>query len=236
MPAFTPNLNLRLPGGGSLGIGGTDEQADIDMLNQNFQKIDTFAGTAVSGTNKVFQYAGIAADRSVIVPTPNEGDEFYATDTKVLYKYIGSDWVDGSAPLSVGRVCSLTSSTSTSNGTVILTWVASNASHGLDTGGFLDTDTPTRVNLKKVGWYEISYTVRTNGVAALSIAMRLNGAGLPYGLASGSGVSGSASHATRTLLLKATAVTDYLDIQVTSTATASGSHNIVVRYLGVEVS
>lgn len=44
MPAFTPNLSLYLPGGGSLGIGGDDEAADIDKLNQNFQKLDEFAG------------------------------------------------------------------------------------------------------------------------------------------------------------------------------------------------
>lgn len=45
MPAFTANLNLYLPGGGSLGIGGDDEEADIDKLNQNFQAIDAWSQT-----------------------------------------------------------------------------------------------------------------------------------------------------------------------------------------------
>ena len=49
MPAFTANLNLYLPGGGSLGIGGADEAADIDKLNQNFQAIDAALALA-SGT------------------------------------------------------------------------------------------------------------------------------------------------------------------------------------------
>lgn len=44
MPAFTPNRNLYLPGGGSLGIGGDDEAADIDKLNENFQKLDEWSG------------------------------------------------------------------------------------------------------------------------------------------------------------------------------------------------
>lgn len=42
MPAFTARLNLYMPGGGSLNIGGDDEVADIDKLNQNFQKLDEF--------------------------------------------------------------------------------------------------------------------------------------------------------------------------------------------------
>jgi microcystin-dependent protein len=39
---------MYLPGGGSTGVWTPDEVADIDPLNQNFQKIDTFAGEADS--------------------------------------------------------------------------------------------------------------------------------------------------------------------------------------------
>lgn len=44
MPAFTARVNFYLPGGGSLNIGGDDEVADIDRINQNLQKIDEFLG------------------------------------------------------------------------------------------------------------------------------------------------------------------------------------------------
>lgn len=45
MPALTPRMSLYLPGGGSLSIGGADETADIDRLNENFQKIDAVLGS-----------------------------------------------------------------------------------------------------------------------------------------------------------------------------------------------
>lgn len=44
MPAFTARAGMYLPGGGSLGIGGDDEVADIDRINQNLQKIDDNLG------------------------------------------------------------------------------------------------------------------------------------------------------------------------------------------------
>ena len=53
MPSFTPNLNLYLPGGGSESIGGSDEAADIDKLNKNFQKIDEVYGPVIEDTGWV---------------------------------------------------------------------------------------------------------------------------------------------------------------------------------------
>lgn len=44
MPAFTARMNMYLPGGGTLGIGGDDEVADIDRINQGLQKIDASIG------------------------------------------------------------------------------------------------------------------------------------------------------------------------------------------------
>jgi hypothetical protein len=43
MPGNTPELDLYLPGGGSTGLFGVDETADVDRLNENFQKIDDHA-------------------------------------------------------------------------------------------------------------------------------------------------------------------------------------------------
>lgn len=44
MPAFTPNRNFYLPGGGSLGLGGENEAADIDKINQNMIDLDEWTG------------------------------------------------------------------------------------------------------------------------------------------------------------------------------------------------
>lgn len=44
MPALTARMSFYLPGGGSLSIGGDDEVADIDRINENFQKIDEALG------------------------------------------------------------------------------------------------------------------------------------------------------------------------------------------------
>lgn len=44
MPALTPRTGYYLPGGGSLSIGGDDEAADIDRINETFQKIDATIG------------------------------------------------------------------------------------------------------------------------------------------------------------------------------------------------
>ena len=59
MPAFTANLNLYLPGGGSLGIGGADEVVDVDKLNQNFQKIDAEIGNLQGDTGWIDNTTGI---------------------------------------------------------------------------------------------------------------------------------------------------------------------------------
>lgn len=45
MPAFTPNLNLYKPGGGSTGLITPDEVVDVDRFNQNFDLLDAFAGS-----------------------------------------------------------------------------------------------------------------------------------------------------------------------------------------------
>lgn len=48
MAALTTRLGLYLPGGGSLGIGGDDEVADIDRINENFEKLDEMVGAAAA--------------------------------------------------------------------------------------------------------------------------------------------------------------------------------------------
>ena len=58
MPGFTARTGMYLPGGGSLGIGGDDEIADIDRINQNLMKIDEAIGMPTSSTMPADPFPG----------------------------------------------------------------------------------------------------------------------------------------------------------------------------------
>lgn len=74
MSDFTPRANLRLPGGGSTGTILPDEQVDIDVLNDNFRKIDALLGART--VPSASSYSGSM-----------DGDLVYARDTKLLSIY-----------------------------------------------------------------------------------------------------------------------------------------------------
>lgn len=74
MSDFTPRANLRLPGGGSTGTILPDEQVDIDVLNDNFRKIDALLGAR--NIPSASSYSGSM-----------DGDLVYARDTKLLSIY-----------------------------------------------------------------------------------------------------------------------------------------------------
>lgn len=83
MPSFTPNLNLYLPGGGSESIGGSDEAADIDKLNKNFQKLDKYAWVR----------GGTAAQRGAIpLEERRAGLAYTESDTGLVWMWLGSRW------------------------------------------------------------------------------------------------------------------------------------------------
>ena len=74
MSDFTPRANLRLPGGGSTGTILPDEQVDIDVLNDNFRKIDALLGAR--NIPSASSYAGSM-----------NGDLVYARDTEFLHMF-----------------------------------------------------------------------------------------------------------------------------------------------------
>lgn len=74
MSDFTPRANLRLPGGGSTGTILPDEQVDIDVLNNNFRKIDALLGAR--NIPSASSYAGSM-----------DGDLVYARDTEFLHMF-----------------------------------------------------------------------------------------------------------------------------------------------------
>lgn len=74
MSDFTPRASLRLPGGGSTGTILPDEQVDIDVLNDNFRKIDALLGAR--NIPSASSYAGSM-----------DGDLVYALDTGYLHMF-----------------------------------------------------------------------------------------------------------------------------------------------------
>lgn len=126
MPAFTTHLNLYLPGGGSLGIGGDDEEADIDKINQNMQALDAWSATSdtrftglegfqATQTSRNQQFTGLAANIGSVVGM-KLGDTYQETDgAKRLWEYDGSNWITSEGGLYLIRPTSVTGTNVTLN-------------------------------------------------------------------------------------------------------------------------
>lgn len=226
MPAFTPFLNLYKPGGGSTGTITPDEVADIDRLNANFDLIDDFAESWGNASDRNQGFVGLAANRGSVTGM-KRGDTYQETDGDFdRYVYDGSNWKNHSPVL-----VSITSTTATSNGTATISWSNAIAAHFRDNGGFYDSSAPTEITLKRAGWYRISYTVRGNGTAGISVTGELNGVGQIYLASAGVGVAGAGTTAQRVVDVKVAAGVK-LVLKATSTAVQSGTHNLIVEYLG----
>lgn len=92
MPAFTPNLNLYKPGGGSTGLILPDEVVDIDRINANSDIIDA-AVAALQDRDKKFSLnvAG-ATERDTWYPSPVVGDRVYQRDIGLEMVYGANGW------------------------------------------------------------------------------------------------------------------------------------------------
>lgn len=88
MAQSTSKLALYKPGGGSYGTNTPDETADIDKLNDNFQKIDDAFGVKV-------------VTSSTRPGSPFTGQQIYETNTKLTYVWSGSAWVLQSPPVTI---------------------------------------------------------------------------------------------------------------------------------------
>lgn len=244
MPAFTPHLNLYLPGGGSLAIGGDDEALDVDKLNQNFQAIDTWTADTDTdlGTLNTFrsdqisrnqQFSGLASAKADVTGM-KRGDTYQETDGTYpkFFVYNGTAWKNRTH-----AEAQLQSGTSPINGTIELPWNSASSTFVFEVGedfwkstgeGGNDAD----ILVPYTGLYLLSYTSRTNGTAPLSIVLLRNGVSLgAAGQASAFGTGGAASHATRTVSVLLTAG-DKLRVSLTSTAGGSAIHNFYIQYRG----
>lgn len=75
MAQHTSRANLTLPGGGSSGTITPDEPADIDVLNENFRKIDAMLGATPVST------------QTAIPANAMDGQVFWVRDKKQLFVY-----------------------------------------------------------------------------------------------------------------------------------------------------
>ena len=75
MAQHTSRANLTLPGGGSSGTITPDEPADIDVLNENFRKIDALLGATPVST------------QSAIPANAMDGQVFWVRDKQQLFVY-----------------------------------------------------------------------------------------------------------------------------------------------------
>jgi len=73
MPAFTTRLGMYIPGGGSLGLGGDDEVADIDRINQGLLRLDEVVGVPELSTFPGDPFPGQVVSVS--------GDTYYWSDS-----------------------------------------------------------------------------------------------------------------------------------------------------------
>ena len=94
MGSNTPKLGLYKPGGGSTGLNGTDEVVDIDLINQNFDLIDSYAATTDTDVdsldakiNRMGRAAASDAARNLLVPSPVAGDAVFRTDKGYTERY-----------------------------------------------------------------------------------------------------------------------------------------------------
>ena len=88
MTQYTSKLALYKPGGGSYGTNTPDETADIDKLNDNFNKIDAAVGTSV-------------VTSSTRPASPFTGQQIYETNTKLTYVWSGSAWLLVTPPVTI---------------------------------------------------------------------------------------------------------------------------------------
>lgn len=92
MTQFTPFLNLTKPGGGSTGLIVPPDRVDIDVLNDNSNKIDAFALSWGLASARAKTLKGLAA----AIPSSGVsfGDTYQETDgSQRMWFYDGSNWI-----------------------------------------------------------------------------------------------------------------------------------------------
>lgn len=160
----------------------------------------------------------------------NLGVTYRATDTGILWYDNGSAWKNRTP----GIFAQVTSATGLVNGTTSpFTWNNGVPSMFVDTAGFFNAGTPTRITVPYTGTYDVSFALKSNGVSGITSVLAVNGVAVTSYMngSGGPGVAGTAVTAARSVYMNLTAG-DYITIAATSGAAALGSHSIAIKYLG----
>lgn len=107
MAETTDFLSLVKPGGGSTGLITPPDRVDIDVLNDNFQKIDDWAETIGGRAGRNFNFRGPAASLGGLTGIAR-GDRYQETDGSFwLWEYDGSNWVSARSGMFIIRPTSV---------------------------------------------------------------------------------------------------------------------------------
>lgn len=116
MTQTTPKLSLVKPGGGSTGTNTPPDRVDIDVLNDNFDKIDAAVGSPLEQNR---QWYGPAASIGTLPVSPKDGDEYQESDgNKILWKRVSGNWVTNEQGMFLVRPTSVSVGTINPDGSV----------------------------------------------------------------------------------------------------------------------
>ena len=117
MTQSTPNLNLTKPGGGSTGTNTPPDRVDIDVLNDNFDKIDAAVGDPDEQNR---QWYGPAAQIGTLPDAPKDGDTYQESDgNKILWRRVGGLWVTNESGAYLIRPSSVVNGSVAADGAII---------------------------------------------------------------------------------------------------------------------
>lgn len=160
MTQTTAELVLTLPGGGSTGLNQPPDRVDIDVLNDNFKKLDNRAKDVGSQLNRSFLYYGLAANIGSVTPAPKDGDEYQESDgDKRRWIRVGGVWVTNENGAYLIRPSSVVGASVASDGRVIVS--GTNSSWSIN--GALSS------RFRK---YRIDYFFRMSGNTSLFLRLR----------------------------------------------------------------
>lgn len=237
MGSVLPILGLYQPGGGSSGLITPDEVADIDRLNENFKKIDDWAGVTnafrVAQVSRNQQFVGLAADKGSVAGM-KRGDTYQETDGTYpqFFGHDGTAWKNRTRARA-----QLLSATAAVNGTAFLDLSTASASLVYQEGGKFWEAAPTGVNTDLLipysGKYRVYYAYRLGGgVAPITLEVFKNGATVGADAqASAISSAGASTHTQRQLDIDL-ASADKLSFRITSNAANAGRGQITIDYLG----
>ena len=185
MSVTTDFLQLTKPGGGSTGLITPPERVDIDVLNDNFQKIDDWAEKIGNEFNRSFAYYGPAANIGTVTPAPKDGDTYQESDgNKILWKRVGGVWVTFENGAYLLRPTSVTNGSVSADGSIIPSGSASSLGvNGIFTSRFRK--------------YRIEFYTRV--ASATSHLLRMRNAGADIATASYASISTEGQGTTATV-------------------------------------